>query len=197
MSLPLLLALAATVHAQEGGAFGTDLSAGVVAGTLLGNWPEPGVHTAWQIRFDAFPTARDQPGVRVGASVFAQGSALLEQDAREAGTQGVTVFPFSYLHWGVLVAIRPDPAATWGGLASFGFGRLDLADFWDAAYAIPMATLEAGARRRAGKVADPAFFDLALRASWGSARGPGTTSGGALDDWWLVQGALSVGAHVR
>jgi len=197
MLLPLLLALAVPATGQEGGAFGTDLSAGIAAGALLGGWPVAGVHTAWQVRFDAFPEARDAPGVRVGACLFAEGSALLLQDAEEATEDSVDRFPFSYLHWGMLVAIRPDPQAPWGGLASLGFGRLDLDDFWGASYAVPMATLEAGARRRPGRASSPAFLDLALRGSWGSARGPGTAPGAPLDDWWLIQASVTAGVHAR
>ena len=197
MLLPIVLALAAPASAREGGVFGTDLSAGIATGALLGEWPVAGIHTAWQVRFDAFPEARDAPGVRVGASLFAEGSALLLQDAEEVTDDAVDRFAFSYLHWGMLVAIRPDPQAPWGGLASLGFGRLDLDDFWGAAYAVPMATLEAGARRRVGRASGSAFLDLSARGSWGSARGPGTAPGEAMDDWWLVQAVVTVGAHVR
>ncbi|MBN1336216.1 MAG: hypothetical protein JXB39_09670 [Deltaproteobacteria bacterium] len=197
MALLSLLPLVVAASAQDGGSFGTDLSAGIGAGSLLGEWPRPGIHTAWQVRFEAFPDSRDIPGPRVGASLFAEGSAIVRQEAREVGEEAVRVFPFSYVHWGMLVAIRPDPQATWGGLASVGFGRLDLDDFWSASYAVPMATFEAGARRRVGHPSNPGFLDLAIRASWGSARGPGTEPGSALDDWWLVGAALRVGAHVR
>jgi len=134
--------------------------------------PWPGVHAAWQVRFDAFPGDRDVPGTRVGASLFAEGSALLLQDAREVGEDSVRTFAFSYLHWGVLVGIRPDPQAPWGGLASFGFGRLDLPDFWGAAYAVPWPPWRGarGGGSAAGRTSP--FLDMALKGSWGSARGP-------------------------
>ncbi len=197
MSCPLLLLLLAPVLAGEDTSFGTDVSAGASAGALLGEWPVAGVHTAWQLKLDAFPTAREAPGPRVGASVFAGGSAGIRQDAREAHEDQVARFPFSYVHWGVLAAIRPDPARTWGGLPSFWFGRIDHTEYWGAPYALPMATLEAGARKGTGRSDRPLFLDLVARVSWGSARGPGTLPGGALDDWWLVQGGLSVGTHAR
>jgi hypothetical protein len=183
--------------------YGSDASIGVGAGTLLGDWPKNGVHTLISGRYDAFLVERDAPGPRLGASIFAEVSAGLLQDAQE---DNATPFPFTFLHYGVLSVLRFDPSMPWTGLFGFGFSRLDLSDYFNGPQAIPMMTFETGVRRGLGRGlaahsssfdGSPAprnlFLDGDLRFSWGSARAPGNVA----SEWWLIQGLVSVGLHAR
>lgn len=72
-ALAFLVASVAVARADEGegASFGTDLSAGMGVGSMLGAWPVPGIHTLGQVRLDAFLVDRDIPGPRFGLSLHA------------------------------------------------------------------------------------------------------------------------------
>ncbi len=173
--------------------FGSDISAGAGLGILLGSWPLAGPHSTFHARFEAFTVSAATPGPRLGVSLFGDKALGLLQDASEEQEGVVVEFPFSYLHYGVLSVLRFDPALPWTGTAGFGFGRLDLENYYGGPHALPTLIFEGGVRRHLGRATSPAFFDLGLRASWGSARGLSYE----LDEWWLVQLSTSLGWHVR
>ncbi len=185
----LVLALA---HAGDTPAFDTDVSAGVLAGSVLGEWPVAGFGLGWQGRYDAF-VGSDDPGPRVGLSVFAAGSALLQQEREEVLSDGsVERETFDWVHYGVLALIRYDPELRWGGTFGMGFSRFDLDDYYDGPHAVPLLTMEGGARRALD--AERRFFlDLGVRTSWGQDR---SALDATLTDWWTLHGSLAVGAHL-
>jgi len=192
---PALLSLCLAAAHAEGPTlpkFGADVSAGVVGGVMLGEWPIPGPHGAVTVRYDAFIQDRESLGPRLGLSIFASVSAWPLQDKQEE-IGGVLQPDGSYrwLHYGALAGLRYDPAAPRSATVGLGFSRLDVEDYYDGAQAIPMVTGEAGYRQRGGQ--SWTFLDLHLRAGWGSARG----LDGTLDDWWLVQAVLAGGLHLR
>lgn len=188
----MLIALLATASADDAPVFDTDVSAGVLAGTVLGEWPVPGLGLGWQGRYDAF-VGSDEPGARVGLSIFAAGSALLLQDREEVLADGsVETEAFDWVHYGALALIRYDPQAPWGGTFGLGFSRFDLDDYYEGPHAVPMLTMEGGARRALGKQ-KRFFLDLGVRTCWGqdrSALEPEWT------DWWTVWGSAALGAHL-
>ena len=196
----LLLALTALgALADEGpDAYGADLSAGLSAGALLGEWPVPGPAGGFTVRYDAFIQSREDPGPRVGISLFGGSSLWPTQDAAEVQADGeILTLPIRYTHWGVLGVIRYDPAAPWGGSFGLGFSRLDLDDYYGGPLGLPVLLIEGGARRRLGPDG-PLFLDLMIRGGWGSARGaPYGDRPDDWTDWWLPQGVLALGVHLR
>ncbi len=191
--LPAPSALAA--DAQPAPAFGSDLSMGIGLGTLLGTWPDPGLHSWLGGRYDAFVVPADRRGARLGASIFASGTLGLLPQATEQESDVNNIVTFSCLHYGVLSALRLDPRLPWSGLVSFGFSRLDLSTYWGAPYAVPMITFEAGLRRRMLRRDPRPFLDMVARLSWGSIIAPNPYDG--LDELWLLQVATWLGFHAR
>lgn len=178
-------------------AFGTDVAMGLLGGSFFGPWPEPGPHGVVLVRYDAFAVPRAASGPRLGASFWGATTAwplpeAAELTASALGDEVERVFSFRYVQYGVMAVIRYDPAADLGADAGIGFGRLDLADYWDGPLALPMLTFEAGVRQR---LRDRAFADWLLRASWATERSGSVA--GAEEEWWLVQAGLALGAHVR
>ena len=178
-------------------AFGNDVSLGYFGGALLGAWPDAGVHGAVVARYDAFVQARDVSGPRLGASVWASSSAWPSQTATEMAPEGSGVvaggtFPIQYLQYGVMAILRHDPAAPVSGDMGFGFGRLDLPDYYGGPLALPMLSLEAGLRQQ---LHDRAYLDWLLRGHWATQRS--ATEPSVLHEWWMVQLGVSVGFHLR
>jgi hypothetical protein len=175
---------------HQDAAFGTDLSLTLGGGAVLGPWAVPSAHTSLGLRFDAFMVGRDQPGPRLGMSVFGeQAMGLLPHAEEEIGGE-LQEFPFQYTHFGALCVMRSDPELPWGGNAGLGFSRLDLDPYYGAPYPAPMVLFEGGARRALGR---SAFLDLGLRAGWTQLRDPAEL----LEDHWIVQAQLGLGAHLR
>ncbi len=189
--LPTILALAA--HAAEPDAddappptFGTDVSVGVGAGALLGDWPDPGVHGTLGARLDVFTVNRDTPGPRFGASLWGR-TAVWPLQTHTADDAGPAAFGLT--HYGASAILRFDPAIRWTGTFGFGFGRADLSDYEGGVWAVPTFTVEVGLRQAIGR----AFVDYAVQSGWGSARGPEA----GWEDWWTVSAGVSVGLHAR
>lgn len=198
LALTGLIASAAAEDAPDEGSFGADVSAGLAAGTLLGEWPTPGLGGAFTVRYDAFIQTREQHEPRVGISLFGGGSLWPLQDSEEVQADGeIVTAPIRYYHWGVLGIIRYDPSAPWGGTFGLGFSRLDLEDYYGGPLGLPVLVIEGGARRRLGPDG-PLFLDLMVRGGWGSARGaPYGEQPDEWTDWWSAQGVLALGMHVR
>ena len=178
------------------GVFGSDISAGVAPGALLGEWPAPGLHGAFVLRYDAFIEPRDAPGVRMGLSVFGGRSVWPLQDSSGGvdaeGNEELT--PFSFYHYGALAVMRYAPAAPWGGTFGVGFSRIDIEDYQGGPLGLPVFLLEGGARRRIGSDGQ-AFLDLMMRGGWGSAAGIEEPT--EWSDWWLVQPVVALGVHLK
>ncbi len=173
--------------------FGSDLSLSLAAGSFMGSWAVPAVHSALGLRLDAFTVAVDQPGVRLGLSLFGEKALGLLPRAAEEEEEQLVEFPFSTLQYGVLCSLRPDPALPWGGTAALGFSRLDIEPYYGGPFAAPLLIFEGGARRQLGREPSAAFLDMSLRASWGELRSPFD----AMEEIWRVQLVLGIGAHVR
>lgn len=171
--------------------FGSELSLGVAAGALLGDWPAPGLHTAWSLRYGAFLDDRLSGGPQLGLGVSAHGTALLLQARREDGDEGLNEAPFSYLQYGVLVLLRTEPELPWGGSFGLGMARLDLDDYYGDRHAVPMLTFEGALRQRVGQ--SWFFVDYGARGGWGSAGHPGE----GWQDWWELEAVVMVGAQLR
>lgn len=187
--MTLLLLLGAALAAEP--EFGSELQLGAATGSLLGEWPAPGLHAAWSVRYGAFLDDRMSGGPQLGLGVTAYGSALLLQSRREDSEEGVNEAPFSFNQYGLLVLLRTEPEAPWGGSFGLGFTRLDLDDYYGDAHAVPMLTVEAALRQRFG---DTWFYaDYGLRGGWGSAGHPGE----GWQDWWQLQAVVTLGAHLR
>jgi hypothetical protein len=184
--LLVLVSLASLARAADGPSFGTDVSIAYGAGALLGEWPEAGVHGFVQGRIDAFTANRDDPGPRLGASLWASQVVFPQQHAVEDEER----FPFRYSEYGAMVVLRDDPTLPVGYAFGFGFGRLDLPDYYGGPHALPTFTIEAGPRIGAAGIA---FVDALARGQWATARGPGEV----LDEWWAVSLQLALGAHAR
>ncbi len=175
---------------HEDAVFGTDLSLTLGGGAVLGPWAVPSAHSSLGLRFDAFLVGREQPGPRLGMSLFGeQAMGLLPRAEEEIEGQRVA-FPFQYSHFGALCVLRSDPELPWGGNAGLGFSRMDLDPYYGAPYPVPLALFEGGVRRALGR---GAFLDLGLRAGWTQLRDPGEL----LEDHWTVQAQLGLGAHLR
>lgn len=189
--LRLILVLAAHAEEPEDGPpdFGMDLTAGYAIGALLGEWPEPEPAGAAWINAGLYPVPSTVGGPRLGAAMWAEMSLPPKQSATETHDDVPTTFPFTTTHYGLAVSMRYDPAAPWSGAVDFGFGRLDLEEYYGGPMAIPTFSVRAGVRRRVG----PLFVEGAGRVAWGAARDPAEV----LTDWWLVNGQLGLGLHVR
>ncbi len=173
--------------------FGTDVSLQAGAGSLLGEWTVPGVHTTVGLRFDAFATPADAPGPRLGLSIFGERAMGLLPRASEEQSGELVDFPFGFNHFGALCALRSDPAMPWGGNAALGFSRMDLEPYYGGSYPVPVMLFEGGMRRHIGRSASGVFADLGLRAGWTQLRNPSEL----LEDLWTVQLQLGLGAHIR
>ena len=184
LALVLFASLAA---ADDSPSFGTDVSIAYGLGGLFGSWPDAGLHGFFQGRFDAFTLDRDDPGPRLGASIWASVVVAPQQYAREEGEDR---FKFKYSEYGVMALLRDDPTVPVGYTFGFGFGRIDLDDYYDGPQALPTATFEAGPRF---KTSDVTFVDVLARGQWATARGPSEE----LDEWWGASLQLALGAHVR
>ncbi len=173
----------------EGVSFGSDLSASVAVGSLLGSWPDGGVHGFAMLRYDAFLVDRDTPGARLGLGLWGGRTAWPRQRfTEEGGPQGEA---FDFTHFGAMVVLRGDPAAPVSGSAGLGFGRLDLDSYYEGPLVIPTLGFEGGARFRVG---GRGFLDLLARAHWGTSR---STTAASLHEWWMLQVAIGPGLHLR
>jgi hypothetical protein len=181
-----LVAFASLAAASDSPSFGTDVSIAYGMGGLFGAWPDAGLHGFFQGRFDAFTADRDRPGPRLGASIWASVVAAPQQYAREEEER----FKFRYTEYGVLALLRDDPTKPVGYAFGFGFGRIDLPEYYGGPHALPTATFEVGPRIAATEVA---FVDVLARAQWATARGPSEE----LDEWWGASLQLAVGGHAR
>lgn len=171
--------------------FGSELQLGVASGALLGDWPAPGLHAAWSVRYGAFLDDRESGGPQLGLGITADGSALLLQSRREEGDEGLNEDPFSFTQYGVLVLLRTEPEAPWGGSFGLGYTRVDLDDYFGGRHAVPTLTCEAALRQRFGETWF--YADYGLRGGWGSAGSPS----GDWQDWWQLQAVVTLGAHLR
>jgi hypothetical protein len=185
-----LVLFGSLASADEPPSFGSDVSVSYGLGALLGAWPDAGVHGFFQGRFDAFTQDRDQSGPRLGASIWASVVVAPQQYATEETAEGVDRFKFKYSEYGVLAVLRDDPAAQVGYAFGFGFGRIDLTNYYGGPHALPTATFEFGPRFATKSAA---FVDVLGRAQWATALGPS----GDLDEWWGASLQVAVGAHAR
>ena len=188
MMLSVLLiapALAQSGPADPGSSYGAEASVSYMVGTLIGPWPEPGLHGTLLARYDAFIAGSESAGPRLGASLWGSTAAWPLQHAVESEE---ATEDFGYTHAGVMALVRYDPQAPVAGTFGFGFSRLDLVNYWGGPLALPMLSFEAGIRR---PLAANAIVDLQARAHWSTARSGIDST--ALEEWWLVQLGLSLG----
>jgi hypothetical protein len=175
--------------------FGSDFAVGYLAGGLLAPWPDPGVHGFAFARYDAYLVARDQPGYRIGLSLWGGTTLGLQQTAADRSADGSVgdTAALSFRQFGAMTVLRPDPEAPVGPILGIGLTRLDIAGgYYGGPLALPLLTFEGGARQKLG----PTFFlDWTVRASWGTARSGADPT--ALEEWWLIQGGLQAGVRVR
>ena len=167
--------------------FGADFSVGYAIGSLVGNWPQTGVHGAVLGRYEAFISPRSAPGPRLGMSLWGSAALWPLQTRTEDGAEDT----FSYLHYGLITALRYDPSAPLSLTAGMGYGRLDLSDWWGGPNYLPTLTFEAGLRQR---LADRPYLDWMARVHWATGRDP---TGSGYEEWWLAQFAVSIGGHLR
>jgi hypothetical protein len=83
----------------------------------------------------------------------------------------------------VLALLRDDPTVPVGYTFGFGFGRIDLTDYYGGPHALPTATFEAGPRFKTSEVT---FVDVLARGQWATASAPpaSSTSGGVRRSSW-------------
>jgi hypothetical protein len=167
--------------------FGADFSVGYAIGTLIGNWPQPGVHGTVLARYEAFITPRTIPGPRLGLSLWGSSTLWPLQSRLEDGVEDT----FRYLHYGLITAIRYDPAAPVSFTTGLGYGRLDLSEWYGGPNYLPTLTFEAGVRQGLGEIP---FIDWMARVHWATGRDP---TGIGFEEWWLAQLAVTVGGHLR
>ena len=77
-----------------------------------------------------------------------------------------------FTHYGVMAILRYDPRAIVTGCGGFGFGRMDIQEYWEGTQVLPTLTFEAGVRRRTG---ERGLIDGLVRAHWATSR--------SLSDW--------------
>jgi len=182
--------LSFSASAAEEHAYGSDLSVGFGVGSMLSDWAQPGLHGVVGGRFDAFLEPYGSSAPRMGVSFFVSTTAGVFQNASETVDGNTNEFTFEALHTGVLSVLRYDtPATSWTGITGFGFGRIDLNDYYDGVHTLPTATFETGVRRSLGEN----FIDALVRASWATTR----SLTGEREEWWCVQTMWSVGLHAR
>jgi hypothetical protein len=193
MTLTTLLilghALASSDPEPEEPGYGADVSIGYLGGSLLGPWPETGVHGTVIARYDAFRLSAQDRGPRIGASLWGSTTAWPLQHAIEG--EEITE-DFTYTHAGIMAVVRHDPEASLSGIFGLGFSRLDLVDYWGGPQALPMLSFEAGVRH---PLSSRAVVDLLTRAHWSTARSGIDST--ALEEWWMVQIGLSLGWRMR
>jgi hypothetical protein len=181
-----------STRSRDKSAFGADVSAGYAIGGLSSTWVKRPMMGMFLGRYEAFAKNREMIGPRIGASIWA--STIVgpypraSEDQLDGSLQEVKVH---MLHYGALVAIRHAPEAPVGATAGFGFGRVDLDDYYEGPLTLPALTFEAGARFRAPK---HSFIDGMARVHWATSR---NMMGDALEEWWMIQFALLVGFHAN
>lgn len=184
-----LLAAASTARADG---FGTDVSVGYAAGALLGSWPDPGVSGSVVARYDAFLVDRSTEGPRLGASLWGSSTVWPLQAATEDDGSDTRTFPFGFTQAGILTVLRYGSSLPASGDFGFGFGRLDLTNYFGGPEVLPTFTLEAGLRQR---TSDRAFVDWLIRGHWSTQRSP--TDAAVLHEWWMVQLLVMPGLHLK
>jgi hypothetical protein len=184
----LMMLLSARADDDDGTpSFGGDASVGIVGGLLLNDWVSRPAHGLVLGRYDAFISSREQPGPRLGLSVWGSTTVWPLPERTEEDIQS----SFSYTQYGLMTVLRADPELPVGWVGGLGFGRLDLPDWYAGPNYLPTATLEAGLRQRLG---DRPFIDYLLRAHWAQAR---DASNLGFEEWWMVQLAVTLGVHIE
>ncbi len=169
--------------------FGSDVSALIVAGALLGSWPDGGVHGFGLLRYDAFLASRDEPGYRVGLSLWGGRTLWPRQTFSEEG--GPQQEAFDFTQFGAMTVLRGDPETPVTPAAGLGMSMLQLDSYAGGPLTIPMLGLEAGARLHVRKAS---FVDILARAHWGTTR---SLTAASLHEWWMVQLAVGPGIRAR
>jgi len=167
--------------------FGADASIGYALGSLIGNWPASGLHGSVIARYEAFITPATAPGPRLGLSAWGSAALWPLQGRIEDGSEDT----FSYLHYGLITALRYAPEAPLSFTTGLGYGRLDLVDWYGGPKHLPTLTFEAGLRQR---LAERPYLDWMARVHWATGRDP---TGLGYEEWWMAQLAVSVGGHLR
>ena len=182
--------------ARDGVNFGSDVSAGYLLGSLIGPWPEKGLHGAVFGRYDAFLVARDHSGWRLGLSLFGGRSLAPLQNAVDRDDTGAAAGPaqaIRFTQFGAMTVLRPDPELPLGPLFGVGFSRLDISEgYYGGPVVLPLATFELGARQRLPK---NLYLDWTLRPQWATDRSGQLPN--QLEEWWLFEGGLQLGWHLR
>lgn len=171
--------------------FGADLSAGYTIGAVLGQWPDPGPNGAGLVSLGLYPVPAGQSGSRVGGQFWARVAAgpLPTRTEVCADTQVCTPAPFRFIHFGMDLSFRSDPAARWGGTFDMGFSDLVVEDYYGGPLGIPVFSVRPGIRHPVG----PIFVEAGVRAGVGTQR----SQEGPSEEWWSVSAELAVGLHVR
>lgn len=175
--------------------FGSDFAVGYLAGTLRAPWPDPGLHGFGFARYDAYLVAMDEPGWRIGLSLWGGSVFGPVQTATDIGVDGTGSAPVEarFSQYGAMTVLRPDPEAPVGPILGIGLSRLDLrTGYAGGPLALPLVSFEGGVRQGIGQ---RFFLDWTVRAHWGTARSGEAPT--ALEEWWLVQGGLQAGVRVR
>lgn len=183
--LMLGMALAAAEEAPP--PFGAEVSAGYALGGLFGEWTDPGPAGGPWVAVGLFPAR--PAGMQVGASLWARAAAWPVQTATETVDGETSTFPVRPVAYGVDVALRSDPDATWSGGVDFGFGRVDLADYGGGPLALPLFSVRAQGRRALG----PVWAELGARGGFATQRG----FSGTWEDWFVGDATLGVGVRLR
>lgn len=176
--------------------FGTDFAVGYFAGSLLGAWPDPGWGGVATGRLDTFVQSRDAPGWRLGLSLWGSttlGPLQTGTDLSAGAPAAGATSELRFNHYGAMTVLRPEPTVKVAPLFGVGLSRLDLSEgYHGGPLALPLVSFEAGVRQLVGA---PVFLDWTVRAHHGTARSGADPT--RLEEWWLIQGGLQVGLHVR
>ncbi|NOY28345.1 MAG: hypothetical protein GXP62_21000 [Oligoflexia bacterium] len=173
--------------------YGADVSVGYALSALLGSWPDAGASGLVLARYDVFLVSADQPGPRLGLSLWGATTAWPRQRYTEPQTDTATgrSGTFTTSSYGVMTVIRGAPEAPVSFAGGLGFGRTDLLDYYQGPLAIPMLNFEGGARLR---TTSRTFVDILTRAQWGTTRSPTASS---YHEWWGIQLLISPGLHLH
>ncbi len=173
-------------------AFGSDISAGYSIGGVNNTWVKRPMMGMFIGRYEAFAKDRDSIGPRIGASIWASTIAGPYPRASEEQLDGtLQEVKVHMLHYGAIIAIRHAPEAPVGGTAGFGFGRVNIEDYYEGPLTLPALTFEAGARVRGPT---HTFVDAMARAHWATSR---NLLGEQLEEWWMLQLAVTFGFHAN
>lgn len=172
--------------------FGSDVSVGYALAKLTGNGLSDDTHGSALFRLDTFVQNRTYEAPKLGLSVWGQMTVSPSPTRISIGELGAeTEDEIDINHAGVSVVLRQPSAAPLTGTFGVGFGRMEVTTVTSERVALPAFTIEAGGRYKTSR---HSFIDLMGRAHWATHQDPITQ---VSEDWWFLELAVMIGAHLR